>query len=104
MFTFGDALRGALGEYFDKSQVHMATCMVWDRRQGFGQLRFGRSEGRLGIGHKGSSARDRDRDRRSDERVDIVGIGGQRAIEEAARLREIVGGQTLVVPSQTLKI
>ena len=30
MFTFGNALRGALGEYFDKSQVHMATRMVWD--------------------------------------------------------------------------
>ena len=42
--------------------------------------------------------------RRSDERVDIVGIGGERAIEKAARLRNIVGGQALVEPSQTLKI
>ena len=41
---------------------------------------------------------------RSDERLDIVGIGGKRAIEEAARLRQIVGGQTLIEPSQTLKI
>ena len=44
------------------------------------------------------------RARRSDERVDIVGIGRERAIEKAARLRDIVGGQTLIEPSQTLKI
>ena len=44
------------------------------------------------------------RARRSDERVDIVGIGGERAIEKAARLRDIVRGRTLVEPSQTLKI
>ena len=53
MFTFGDALCRALGAYVDKSQRHMAARMVWDRRQGFGQLRFGRREGRRGIGHKG---------------------------------------------------
>ena len=34
MFTFGDALRSALGHYVDESQVHMATRMVRDRRQG----------------------------------------------------------------------
>ena len=38
------------------------------------------------------------------ERVDIVGIGGERAIEKASRLPDIVGGPTLIVPSQTLKI
>ena len=42
--------------------------------------------------------------RRSDERVDIVGIGDERAIEKAARLRNIVRGPTLIEPSQTLKI
>ena len=42
--------------------------------------------------------------RRSDERVDIVGIGGERAIEKAARLRNIVRGRTLIEPGQTLKI
>ena len=67
--------------------------MVRDRRQGFGQLRFGRSEGRHGIGHKGQCALGRVRARRSDERVDIVGIGGERAIEKAARLRDIVRGR-----------
>ena len=54
MLTFGDALRSALGEYVDKSQVQMAERMVRDRRQGFGQLRFGRREGRHGIGDKGN--------------------------------------------------
>ena len=44
------------------------------------------------------------RARRSNERVDIVGIGGERAIEKAARLRDIVRGQTLIEPSHTLKI
>ena len=44
------------------------------------------------------------RARRSNERVDIVGIGGERALEKAARLRNIVRGPTLVEPSQTLKI
>ncbi len=44
------------------------------------------------------------RARRSNERVDIVGIGGERAIEKAARLRDIVRGQTPIEPSQTLKI
>jgi hypothetical protein len=43
--------------------------------------------------------------RRSNERVDIVGIGGERAIEKAARARHSVGGRhTLVEPSQSLKI
>ena len=87
MFAFGDALRRALGDYLDKSQCHMAARMVRDRRQGFGQLRFGRREGRHGIGHKGNCALDHVRARRSNERVDIVGIGGERAIEKAARLR-----------------
>ena len=42
--------------------------------------------------------------RRSDERVDIIGIDGQRAIEKAARLRKTVRGRTLIEPGQTLKI
>ena len=104
MFTFGDALCSALGEYVDNSQVQMCARMVRDRRQGFGQLRFGRREGRHGIGHKRKCARAHIRARRSDERVDIVGIGGERAIEKAARLRHIVRGHTLIEPSQTLKI
>ena len=104
MFTFGDALCGALGEHLDKSQPQMAKRMVRDRGQGFGQLRFGRSEGRRGIGYKGICALDRVRDRRSSERVNIVGIGGQRAFVKAARLRHIVRGGSLVEPSQTLKV
>src|SRR4029077_2129729 len=82
----------------------MAKRMVGDRGQGFGQLRFGRSEGRRGIGYKGICALDRVRDRRSNERVNIVGIGGQRAFVKAARLRRIVRGGSLVEPSQTLKV
>ena len=55
MFTFGDALRSALGIDADMSQRHMAGRMVRDQGQGFGQLRFGRSEGRHGISHKGAA-------------------------------------------------
>src|ERR1700722_9717419 len=82
----------------------MAARMVWDRGQDFGQLRFGRGEGRAGIGHKEKYARTYVSGRRSNERVDIVGIGGERAIEKAARLRHIVRGHTPIEPSQTLKI
>ena len=53
---------------------------------------------------KDKCALERVRARRSNERVDIVGVGGMRAIEKAARPREIVGGQALIVPKQTLKI
>ena len=101
MFTFSDPLRSALGKYVDKSQVEMCARMVRDGRQGFGQLRFGRREGRHGIGRVGEYARDRVRCRRSDERVDIVGVSGERAIEKAASLREIVRGRpTLIEPSK----
>ena len=104
MLAFGDALRSALGEYLDNPQKHMTARMVRDQGQGLGQFRFSRSEGRCGIGYKQKCALDRLRARRSDERVDIVGIDGQRAIEKAVRLRDIVRGPTLIEPSQTLKI
>jgi hypothetical protein len=35
------------GQYVDSSQMHVARRMVRDRRQGLGQFRFGRREGRL---------------------------------------------------------
>jgi hypothetical protein len=41
---------------------------------------------------------------RSNKRLDIVGIDGERAIEEAACLRHIFRDHTLIEPSQTLKI
>jgi hypothetical protein len=104
MFAFGDALCRALGEHLDKSQPQMAMRMVGDRGQGFGQLCFGRGEGRQGIDHKGICSLEHVRACRSNERVNIVGIGGERAIEKASRLRDIVGGRTLIEPSQTLKI
>ena len=104
MFAFGDALRRALGENVDKSQQHMAARMVWDRRQRFVQFHFGRREGRHGIGHKRMCALAHVRACRSNKRLDIVGIGGERAIEKAARLRHILRGYTLIEPSQTLKI
>ena len=104
MFTFGDALRAAPGEYLDKSQVQMRPRVVWDRRQGFGQLRFGGGEGRHRFCQEQGRAIDRVRAPRSNKRLDIVGIGGERAIEKAACLRHIVRGITLIEQSQTLKI
>jgi hypothetical protein len=104
MFTFGDTLRRPLGEYVDESQPHMATRMVWDRRQGFGQLRFGHRKGRNTIGRKEKCAFDYIRACRSDERVNIVAIGGEREVEKAASLRNIIGRYTLIEPSQTLKV
>ncbi len=52
MLAFGDALCRALSEHLDESQPQVTTRMVWDRQQGFGQLCFGRREGRIAIGHK----------------------------------------------------
>ena len=58
VFAFGDALRGAPRQNVDISQVHMAAGMVRDRRQGFGQLRFGRRKHRCPIHHKQIYSRD----------------------------------------------
>src|SRR5580704_18188865 len=104
LFTFGDALRRALGPYVDNSQLQMRACVVQGRGKGLGQLRFGCREGCQGIGRKEIHARQRVRSRRSDERLDIVGIGGERAIEKSARPRNISGDQTLIEPRQPLKI
>ena len=70
--------------------------MVRDRGQGFGQLRFGRGKGRRAIGHKEMYAFGYVRARRSNERLDIARIDGERTIAEAARLRDIVRGPTLL--------
>ena len=42
--------------------------------------------------------------RRTNQARRYCGVGGKRTIEKAARLRNIVRGQTLVEPSHTLKI
>ena len=78
--------------------------MVRDRCQGFGEFRFRFGEGRRRIGHKEICAFDHVRARRFDERVDISGIGKERAIKKATRSREIVRGLTILDPSPTLKI
>ena len=82
----------------------MAARMVRDRRQGLDQFRFGRPEGRSGIGHKEIYALNRVRARRSYERFDIAGVGDKRAIETTVRLRHILRGVTLIDPGHTLKI
>src|SRR5574337_1572726 len=104
MFEFGDALRGAPSPHFDIPQQRMAARVVGNRGQGFGQLRFGRGKGRWSIGPKELYAFDRVRGRRANDRLDIVGIGGERAIKETVRSRNIVWTHTLVEPSHTLKI
>src|ERR1700677_163859 len=103
-FTFGDAFCGALGPYIDESQPHVAAWMVRDQRQGLDQFRFGRREGRGGIGPEQIYAFGRVRARRSDQRFDVAGIGYERAIEAFMRLRHILRGVTLVEPGHTLKI
>jgi hypothetical protein len=86
MFEFSDAPRSALGIHLDIPQQRMAARVVGDRGQGFGQLRFGRGKRRRSIGRQELYAFNCVRGRRSNERLDIVGIGGQRAIKKAARL------------------
>ena len=68
--------------------------MVWDRGQGSGQLRFGRNEGRRWIGDKQKYARAHVRARRSNKRFDVVGVGGEGAIEKASRPGHGVRRQT----------
>ena len=104
MLTFGYALCPTLGANLDKSQIHMGARMVRDQCQGLGQFRLRPGEGRRGIGHNEIRAFDHVRARQFDERVDISGIGNERAIEKTMRSRDIVRGLTLVDPSETLKI
>ena len=105
MFTFGDALRGALGAYLDKFPTYIWP-RAWSGTEDKALVNFASAAAKAAVGSvtKEMYARDHVRARRSDERVDIVGIGGERAIEKAARLRDIVRGPTLVEPSQALKI
>ena len=104
MLAFGDALRRAFGQYVDKPRHIWPRAWSGTEDKALVNFRFGRREGRRGIGHKEMYARVVSARADPIERVDIVGIGGERAIEKAARLRHVVGGQTLVEPSQTLKI
>ena len=73
-------------------QVQMRARVVWDRRQGFGHFASAAVKAAIGSVTNEVCAVDHVRARRSNKRVDIVGIGGERAIEKAARLRHIVGG------------
>ena len=75
-FTFGDALHSALSQYFDIPQQPMAARVVRDRRQRSGQLGFGYCKGPHRIGHKEIRPLAHVRARRSNQRVDILGIGG----------------------------
>ena len=96
VFTLGDAVRSALGEYIDIPQQSVGARVVWNRRQGFAQLCFGRREGRMGSDTK-KFAPSRTSARAVNE-TRIVGIGGQRAIEKAARLRNMSGSALSAEP------
>ena len=93
MFTFGDALRGALGEDVDIIPTHIWP-RAWSGTEDKALVNFASAAAKAAMGSATNEtcARDRVRARRSNERVDIVGIGGKRAIEKAARLRHIVRG------------
>ena len=104
MLTFGDALCSVLGQHVGQSQEQMRTRMVRNRRQSFGQFPFGRRQGRDGIFNEEKYSLDQIRACRSNERIDIAGVGGERAIIEASRPRDIVGGIPFVEPGQALEI
>ena len=77
MFTFGDALRRALGEYLDMLPT------TYGRAHGPGPttgllVNFASAAAKAAMGSvtKRNRALDHVRARRSNERVDIVGIGG----------------------------
>ena len=102
MLTSADALGGAPGPYVDKTEPHMAACIVRGQGQGRVQFRLGRREGDRRIGHEGH-CRDSVRRCRSNERVDIAGMDSERTIVELARLRQIVRSRTFVKPGRPLK-
>ena len=103
VLAFGDALERALRQDLNIPEKRMAAGVVRERRQSFRQLRFGGGEGRRRVGDKRISAVGDVGRRRSNERVDIVGIGGERAIEKLARLRNMVRGPAPMEPGQALK-
>src|SRR5271165_4831263 len=78
--------------------------MLWRQRQGFGQLRVRLRQDRGGIGYEEKRGRVPIGARRVNQRVDIVGVGGESPIEKAARLSYGATRPTLVEPGQTLKI
>src|ERR1700733_1069996 len=82
----------------------MATRMVWDRGQRLCHFPSGRSEGGDRVGYIRISSVPHIGRRRANKRLDVVGIGGERAIEKAPRLRDMVRGHALIEASQTLKI
>jgi hypothetical protein len=82
----------------------MAVWVVRGQRQRCGQFRFGCREGSKGIGRERHFSFNRVSCRRSNERIDIAGVGRYRAIEKFARLRQVVRDGTPIKPSHTLKI
>ena len=96
MFTFGDALAARL--------VTISTYpkniwpRAWSGTEDKALVNFASAVAKAAIGSatRKFCALVNIRRRRSDERVDIVGIGGERAIEKPARLRDGVGGLPLL--------
>ena len=104
MFTFGDAFYRALGVHADKPQQHMTKRVVQDRNKALINFASAVSKAAFGSVTNKFAPSATSHARRADQRVNIAGIGGERAIEKAARLRHILGGPTFVVTSQTLKM
>jgi hypothetical protein len=72
-------LRHALGRDIDVTQHRVRTRMVSDQRQRFGQFRPGRRHSDGHVFDEEMRALDHVCARRSGERVDIVGVSGERA-------------------------
>ena len=96
MFTFGDALRSTLGPYVDKSQAHMARA--WSGTDDKAVVNFASPAAKAAVGSvtKEFAPSIASAPCRSDERVDIVGVGGECAVKKAARLRNITRGYPLL--------
>ena len=92
MFTLGDALRRALGHMSTSPKYRWPRAWSGTNDKALVNFASAAAKAAIGIGHEGIRARESVRARRSNERVDIAGIGGERAIEKAARLRDIVRG------------
>ena len=97
VLAFGDALCSALGVDVDIVPTHMCP-RAWSGTDDKALVSFASADAKAAtrIGHKEAYARGHVRKRRSNERIDIIGIGGERAIKKAARSRDIVSGYPLL--------
>ena len=96
VFTFGDAFRGALGQYVDNP--NFIWPIAWSGTDDKALVNFASAAAKAACGSVTKKSAPASVSARADpmSASTLLGIGRERAIEKAARLREIVGGPPLL--------